>query len=231
MIILHGENIVQSRNRLAEFITQTKQAGRELTRLEAKQLDLAILGQTFGTQSLFGEEKVIVIEELHSLPKSKKKDELIAAVASYGKDATQVIIWEKRTLTPTMLKKFAGAKSEEFKLTNSLFKWLDGLTGQPSSSTQKTQLQTLRQAITHDGEVMCLFMLARQLRLLLQAQEGNFTGLPPFMIGKLSKQAQTFTLEQLLKMHHRLLQIDESQKTSASRLGLGQRLELLLVGL
>jgi DNA polymerase III delta subunit len=230
MLILHGENIVQSRNALFQTISTAKTDGKEVVTVVAKSLTLPILEEALGATSLFGGDRVVVIEDLHSLPKSKKKDELIAFVsASIANNTAELILWEKRQVTATMLKKFAGAKSQEFKVTNKLFQWLDSLTGQKTSATLQNMLSLLQEALKTDGDFMCLSLLGRQVRLLIETKEGSTASMAPFMLAKLQKQAQSFTLEQLLTLHHRLLLIDIGQKTSSSRLGLGQELELLMV--
>jgi DNA polymerase III delta subunit len=218
MFILHGENTVQSREALFQLFQQAKEKGQRVHRVEVKNLELAQLQQIVGNQSLFGEQEVIVVEELHSLPKSKRKEELIDWI---GREGDEFILWEKRQLTPTMLKKFPGAQAREFKVSNVIFQWLESL--------PTRQMSLLQQAISSDGDFMCLTMLIRQIRFLIQAKEGNLAGMAPFIAAKLKKQATAFSLEQLLKIHHRLLTIDIGQKTSTSRMPLANELELLMV--
>src|SRR5258708_11550922 len=197
MIILHGENTVQSRARLATSLQVARDQKKNVQRLEAKHLDIALLEMALGNENLFGEEKIVVIEELHSLPKSKRKDELIDFLAA--SNFPDILLWEKRQLTPTMLKKFPWARADEFKLTNALFKWLDAF-------QQKNSVSLLDDAIQSDCDFMCLTMLVRQIRLLIQAKtDGNIAG-APFMIAKLKKQASAFSLPQLLQLHHKLLE-------------------------
>lgn len=235
MLILHGENNIQSRNRLFEYITSAKESSKHVHHLDARTLDMVTLEQAVGSESLFGEQKLLVIEELHSLPKSKKKDELIEFInqstSHSDSNGIEVILWEKRDLTPTMLKKFTFAKSEQFKLSSALFVWLDNLSGIKDSSQLKKMLDLFHKAWQSDGDFMCFSMLTRQLRLLIQAKEGNFSSLAPFMIGKLKKQSTSFSIEQLLATHHKLLLIDTAQKTSQSKLPLAQELELLLLNM
>ena len=224
--ILHGENIVASRQRLVEMIEAAKSSRTLIVHLDAKQLTLPEIENALQSQSLFDEKKMVVIEELHSLPKSKKKDELITFV---GGQAADVILWEKRALTVPMIKKFPGARVQEFKLTNVLFQWLDALSGKKSEAHMQRTLQLFQKAVVSDGDFMCFTMLIRQIRLLLQIKSGASLTLAPFMLTKLRSQSQTFSLEQLLTIHHRLLEIDIAQKTSTSRLGLVRDLELLLL--
>jgi DNA polymerase III delta subunit len=221
MTILHGENIIKSREKLVTLITEAKQMGKEIERLTAKQLTPATLETALQKTSLFGTEQVVVIEELHSLPRSTKKNQLIEIVALAN---VEVILWEKRELTPTMLKKFPKAMVEHYKLTNTIFAWLDAF----SPQTSKPRYFALSQkAQVNDGEQTCFAMLVRQVRLLIQIKDGTTPAGHPYMISKIKKQAQDFSLDQLLNIHSQLFTIDIKAKTSGSFLTVGQELDLL----
>ncbi|OGJ38872.1 MAG: hypothetical protein A2383_02635 [Candidatus Pacebacteria bacterium RIFOXYB1_FULL_39_46] len=220
-IILHGENVIKSRERLVKLLTEAKFNGKEIERLTAKQLSPAMLETALQKTSLFGTEQMVIIEELHSLPRSAKKNQLIDIVS---KANVTVILWEKRDLTPTMLKKFPKAQVEQFKLTNTLFAWLDAFS--PQTAKQK-YFELSQKAQSADGEHTCFAMLVRQVRLLIQIKDGTTPGGPPFVIAKLKKQAQGFSLAQLLSIHHQLYTIDINAKTSGSFLSVGQELDLL----
>jgi len=226
MRILHGENIVQSRNRLTQLLAEAKEKNLVILHVDTAHLDLPTLENALMSQSLFGEEKLVIIEELHSLPKSKRKDELIATL---GKTESNVLLWEKKVLSAPMLKKFPGAHAEVFKVTNAVFQWLDMLSGAKNPMVQKKMIEGFQKALLSDGDFMCFSMLIRQVRLLIQMKDGAAVSLAPFMIDKLKRQATTFTLDQLLHVHRHLLEMDMNQKTSNSKLGLSREIELLLV--
>lgn len=226
MIIIHGENTVASRSKLLEYIDQAKASEQEIVRVEAKALGEAELEELLGTSDLFGTEKTIIIEGLHSLPKSKKQKRLIELLAN--NQIHSLILWEKRALTKTMLKAFPNAKNFEFKVSKTLFTWLDML-GQKGSETKK--LTVLHDAIKTDGEYFCFLMLIRQSRMLIQVKSGGKIAGAPFMIAKLKKQADQFTLESLRALHKKLLEIDQQQKTSTASLTLNQQLDLLTLTL
>lgn len=232
MIVIHGDNKPQSRLKLLELITQAKNQGRDVVRVEAASLQLARLEEVLGASDLFGQPKTIVIEGLHSLVKSKKKDELIKATSSAVAtlpDHIDVMLWESRSLTKTMLKQFSHAQEFEFKVSSVVFKWLDSLS--PAPATKTKQLTLFHQATDSEDEFMCLAMLIRQIRLLIQARDGGQLKGAPFMITKLRSQANAFKLEQLLSAHTKLLEIDTHQKTSSSLLNLRQELDLFLLQL
>jgi len=231
ILILHGEQLTRSRERLVSLLDEHKSQGLEVVRLTGSELTLPLLEQSFGETSLFGSSKVILIEELHSLIKSNRKAELIEAVAtaSGAPEAPTVILWEKRSLTKPMLKKFPSAQVQEFKVSNAIFTWLDSLSGKKNTKSQ--QLKLLHQALTTEDEFFCFTMFIRQVRLLIQTKDGGTVAGPPFMVTKLRQQSAQFSLSQLLNTHHRLLEIDVAHKTSSNRLTLGQDLDLLLLQL
>lgn len=226
LTIIHGENITASRDKLVELITQTKDKNKSIERLEVKKVNPGILESKLVKQDLFGTEIILIIEELHSLPRSKQKEALIELIA---KSEVEVILWEKRKLTPTMLKKFPQAKNVEFKLSNALFNWLDSLGG--NGKNKKQQLTTFHQTLKTEDPHLCLIMLARQIRMLIQVKESGTMAGSPWMVQKIKKQSQSFELKQLLKIHHQLLRIDLGQKTSTNTLELDQELDLLLLSM
>ena len=220
--IIHGDNHIQSRERLSQILSSAKGRDTEIVRLVGAQLSESVLEEVFGSSNLFGSSRLIVIEELHSLPKSKKKDQLIDQVARAEQE--DIVLWEKKLLTKTQLKKFPDAKVDEFKTSSVLFKWLD----QIGAKDKKKILQLFHQALETEEEYFCFIMLIRQIRLLIHTKEGTASG-APFMQAKLAKQAQSLSLEQLLSIHAKLLEIDYQQKRSLSPLSLTQQLDLLLL--
>ncbi len=225
MVIIHGENISKSRHKLTEFIADFKSKNNDITILSAKNLSPAQLEETLGGDSLFGTSRAVIIEELHSLPESARKKQLIAQLSQSQND---LILWEKRLLTATMLKKFPEAEVITFKASSIMFQWLDML---GASKDKKRLLIDLQKIIKDESSHFCYTMLVRQIRLLISVtDDGKITG-APFIIAKLRKQAQYFKLGQLLDLHTKLLEIDYRQKRSLSRLSLEQELDLFVLSL
>lgn len=226
MIVIHGENIIQSRNKLMQIINQAKNDNILVERLVAKDLDLPHLESKLQKTDLFGHSRMIVIEELHSLSRSKK---LTAMIELLVKSDLEICLWEKRQLTAVMLKKLGKAQLYEFKLANSLFSWLDSLS--PNNSTKTQQLKYFQEAIAENDEFMCFAMLVRQVRLLIQASSNGEIKGPYFVINKIRSQARQFSLPQLLKLHQQLYQLDLEIKTSTNHLTLSQSIELIITNL
>ena len=155
IIILHGEHLTRSRTQLIELINKFRHEGRDVTRLTASELNLPVIEKVLGETSLFGTPSLVVIEELHSLVKSNRKTELIDALsaATQASAPPDLILWEKRSLTKPMLKKFPSAQVQEFKVSNSVFAWLDSLSGQPS--TKSAQLKAFHQALAAEDIFDC----------------------------------------------------------------------------
>lgn len=214
--IIHGENQVASRKKLIELSDEAKKQGRMIVTLEADKIDRAKLESALLSNSLFGEEKLLIIECLHSLPKSKKKDELIDLI-SYA--SIDIILWEKKLLTKTNFKKFPNnSQNYEFKITVKLWSFLDQL-----------NLKSFQECIVGGEEVEFVFlMIARQIRLLIQVKENQTSGIAPFTLSKLKQQVKKFDLTKLLQIHQQLYQIDQKQKQSANLLSLPAELDLLL---
>ncbi|MBU0974506.1 hypothetical protein KKD03_02285 [Patescibacteria group bacterium] len=228
MIIIHGENTTNSRQKLVEVIDDKKSKNQEIIRLEAKQLTEANLEEALGANDLFGTSKRIIIEELHSLPVSKKKKNLIELISK--PQIHDIVLWEKRSLTKTMLGKISNESNQssfidfEFKISKTLFTWLDSL-GTPGNNQKKLQL--LHSTIETDGEFFCFLMLVRQMRMLIEVKSGGVVKGAPFMIVKLNKQASNFSLHELLDVYKELLEIDIKQKTSTSLIDTVAMLDLL----
>jgi len=225
-IIIHGENITESRKKLVEIIEQLQETGVLVERLDAKTIDLPILENKLQKTDLFGHSRAIIIEELHSLPRSKKLTQMVEMIAN---SKMQICLWEKRDLSATMLKKFPDSKVFQYKLANSLFIWLDSLS--PKENTKSSQLQLFIKAQEEQDEYLCFIMLIRQVRLLLQATNNDKIAGPSFVINKLQSQAKQFTHDQLLKLHSQLHALDKKMKTSSNILSVTQEIEQLIINL
>lgn len=225
--LIHGDNQVSSRIKLTELVGEIKRQNKEILELNADKLDRAQLESALLSESLFGQEKVILLEGLYSLPKSKKKDEFINLISSASID---IILWEKKLLTKTDLKKLpSDLESYEFKITPKLWTFLDKLS--PNPKTKNALLKLFHESIAMDGAEFIFLMVSRQIRLLIQVKEGETSKLAPFMLGKLKKQAGEFSLEKLLAIHQQLYQIDKKLKQSANLLSLEAELDLLLLNM
>ena len=226
MKILHGTHEVHAHQALVVELQQATAQGHDLERIQAKQCSQANLELLLGEQSLFLKRKLLIIEELHSLPRSANKQALIEYLQAHQDDT--IILWERKDLTASELKKFPRAQIVHFPMSSTLFTWLDCL---GDKQVRQQALSHLAQAIKHDGAGFCFVMLARQTRLLLLAKDGGPVAGPPFVQAKLHKQAKRFLLNELLLLHQHLLEFDQQNKTSSTALTLEQQLDLFTLSL
>lgn len=209
--LLHGDNTALSR--------QSLPAGKDFVRLYAADLTHENLTQSLEGQSLFGGQSLVVIEGLLSLRPSKTKDELVAIVSSHPQ--AEIILWEAKSITATNIKKLGQAKVQEFKIPPLVFKFLDTLS-----------LHTLHESAKQEPAEFIFYLLHRRLAQLIQAKdEGRGLKGAPWQIGKLKSQASKYTLEQLISLQGKLLEIDYLIKSGADDLPLLSQLDLVLAGL
>ena len=147
---------------------------------------------------------------------------------------------EKTSVDPRMMngsareelerKKQIRAKAQLFKLPTIIFKFLDSVI----SGNSRVSLQFLRQAINQSSAEGVFYMLARQVRYLIianQLDKEGLTGLHPFQVQKIASQAKKFKLGELLTIHRKLLYIDWQQKTGQAPMDLAGQLDLLIASL
>lgn len=226
--IFHGTNLVASR--LALISQKQKAPNREIISLPAKKLDLSALKQALESTSLFGQEKLVVIEGLFSLPKSKKKEEILKYLKT-EKYRPNLIIWEGKQIDGRTLAPFARiGQIQEFKLSPTIFKFLDSL----EPKNPKPTLIWLHQTLKTDPPELIFYLLARRVKDLIIAKDLGKKGLnylAPWQQDRLLRQAQKFTLLGLLRLHRQLLTIDYQTKTGQTDLPLASNLDLLLLSL
>lgn len=229
LTIIHGDQLPASRQHLNQLLGAYKQKKFAVQTVTGKELQTGALIAVFEHQDLFAQPKVLVVEELHSLPISKKRTQLIDDLAA--QTDLELIIWEKKKLTALQLKKLIGnrptidQKVELFVSKNELWSLLDQLS--PQVATKK-KLLAQYQAVLKQGEdpFYLSVMFLRQMRMLIQFKTNQPPKVAPFQIKSFQTQAQKFTLPQLLQAHHQLVIIDYELKSGQSALDLAARLAL-----
>lgn len=238
LYLFHGDNNLASRN--AYYATARRLKGQfphaELLRLNGNKLTETELIQALEAPSLLGISRIIRIEGLLSRRKSKEKDKLIKRLAEQHLQSTDysLLLWEAKPATPSTLKKLKALKDcriQEFKLSKFLFKFLDSL--RPQNGKQLSLL--LHKTLETDPPELVMFMLVRRITELLLAVGGGSTALDgvrfDWQKAKLRRQAQAWKFAILLKIHRRLLEIDEAIKTGSTPADLTTHLDILLASI
>jgi len=97
MILIHGENLVQSREKLDQLIQQLPPSS-QIIKLEGKKLTLNQLHQHLRSTGLFAEQKTLILFGILSLPQSDLKKKLIQTFKDFPD--TSVIFYEEKMFTP-----------------------------------------------------------------------------------------------------------------------------------
>jgi len=224
--IFHGDNFVSSRHHLNQTIKKHQSNKTEIARFDSRNLKPETLTQALESASLFGQDQLIVIENFLLQPHSNQKSQLTDIILKNLDKA--VILWEKKSISSSAKKLFPKAAIKEFKTPVIVFKFLDSI--KPNHS--QTSLQLLHQCYQKDAPELVYYLLSRRLSQLIQAKDSpNSLKSSPWQISKLKSQTKNFTLEKLLKLHQKLLDIDYQIKTGQTDIPLAAHLDLLLAKL
>jgi DNA polymerase III delta subunit len=213
LTILHGDNTEESRAELVKLVAAAK--GRDMRRLEGKNLEPASLAQALESSSLFGGNVCVVVENLFSkVGKKQKLAQEYAAILTRAPAETQIIVWEEKELSATALKTLAPkAHAQLFKTPSVIFQLLDGLRPNAASGL----LFFYEKAIAAQAPELVFAMLVRRVRQLLMVKGGVAPdGMQGWQEARLTNQARAFTMEQLVRMHKTLLAAEYSLKSGAS---------------
>ncbi len=219
--LFHGDDQGGSRNNLYA----QKQKYRELRELNGDKLLPKDLESTLGTESLFGDE-TILIENLLSRTRSKDKEACLQMLISYP-GSRDILLWEKKALTKATTAKLPKSwVIKESKPPALLFNFLDSLT--PDNSMQALKLY--HQLLTMNHEPGFVFiMLTRHVASLIQAKSATSLKLPPWQIGKLKSQASHWDEAALIRFYDSLYELDKKIKTGNTKLDLGSQLDITLL--
>lgn len=227
--LIHGDNQVESRNSLHELINTAKQNDIEIIRVDGNNLTLNEIVQALEAQSLFSNEKLVVIENLFSA--RKDNNEIINYLKPGNFDA-KLVIWEPKKIDG---RKITWIKNkQEFSYPQVLFKFLESIGSQMKENT----LKLFNEVVKTQPVELVYYMIVRQFRLLLlvksdatNARIKETSRLQPWQISRLKRQSASIGLEDLLKYYKTLMHIDYQQKTGRAALDLKQTLDIFLTKL
>lgn len=244
--ILHGDNIVASRNVLQMAKKMARE--KEVLVFDGKKVNLTDLKQALEARSLFGQEKLVVIENLISKNKEHRPKASTIGRSASGRDRpldeknrilnylkalpadTDLILWEGKKIDGRVFSPFKNAKVQLFKTPAIIFKFLESI----RPGNQKMMLSLLENCAKTEPIELIFYMIVRQFRQLLLVKDlgkKGVTRLASWQYSRLTNQADCFTLDKLLKIYKKLLEIDWQQKTGQTAFDLKRAIELLLINL
>jgi DNA polymerase III delta subunit len=207
-IVLHGENTFASRTRVHELQNLFTTQKREVVLFDGRFLDLNQLIPTLESQSLFGQERGVIIDRLHKNKSPNKLKALIEYILAVPPSVnTSLVLWEDQLLTPAKLKKFSSFTIEVFKTSKSTFAFLDAL----GPSFLNWDLYS--KSVSDDSPDYVFACLCNQVRSLLIACDNPSKVMPPWKQKQMVRQAERIGLPALLQLHHELVEIDYKRKS------------------
>ncbi|MBI2028888.1 hypothetical protein HYT02_00530 [Candidatus Gottesmanbacteria bacterium] len=223
-ILLHGDDVAKSRDALSILRFDRD----EVITFDGKSANLGEIKQACESISLFGEKRVVIIENLFSRLTKNELKEIISYLSSIDTNY-DIIIWEGKLLTKTAIGKLGKKwQAKEFSLPKVIFTLMESV--RPKNNVKMLELLQKAKELKVGNEFIFL-MLVRQIRMLILAKDKGLGDMPFWMAGKFEKQAEYFKIDQLLLMYKKLLAIDIRQKTGAGAFDLGGELDLLFATL
>lgn len=225
--ILHGDDIVKSRNELETLKQQLKAA--EVLSLDGKKIDLNLLKQALETNPMFTLKRLLIIE---NISQNKNLAEVVESLEDVP-SSVELILWEDKEVNKSFLKRLPKARVLLFKPEAVLFKFLESI----KPGGQQEMLSLLLRGIRVESPEIVFYMLVRQFRFLILLKDGVNSGveeldrLADWQKQRLVRQTKYFSLNELFDIYHQLLEIDYQQKTGQATFDLAKTLELFIMNL
>ncbi len=229
MLLIHGDNLLASRNYLFQLLRKSKEQKEEVLVLDGETVKLEDLKQALETRSLFGQAKLVIVENLLSRKPATLKEKFINYFSSL-KPSSSLILWEEKIIPASLLKKIGTLFTVKlFKIPPLIFQFLDAL----CPGNQSMMLQKLHQLKSEPPELIFYLLVRRMSQLILGRSLGQsaFVGLAPWQRAKLLAQSQKFKLEQLTSFYQKLLSVEKRVKTGQTLRSLLCHLDFLLAEL
>jgi DNA polymerase III delta subunit len=222
--IIHGDDVTKSRQKLEELTS-----GKKFQFFDGQKARIEEISDSAASQELFASQKLIVIERFTVLTKQKNFLEFLKTIES-NKDI-QIILWDDRVTTPTVLKKFASSQVLVFTLPKYFFSFLDGL--YPKNGKKASQL--LKQLSPSFEDAQIFYSMVKRVRLLLMAKTGDLSqfsetrSMSPWQKQNITKQTRLWQDDALCMFYLALFDLEKGMKTSNLPLPLINHIDILLV--
>ncbi len=228
MILIHGEDISQSRKKLLEETTDIKDV--EIIKLDGMKATKEDVILVCEAQSILNPHKILIIENLYKGIIGKDRNDIIVYLLNL-KEGIDIFFWEDRELEKVKINKYFGKiKSFKFQYPSSLFNFLDSI-GADNRNVLIFKFHDLLRQIEAE---LIFYMIIRQWRNLIMVKDLGVSGMQPMPVwqaGKFARQANFFSLESLISNYRQLLAIDFKIKTSSTPYALRQLLDIFLLNL
>lgn len=207
IIVVHGDNNLESYNRLQALIEIAKTKNFEILRSDPSRP----ISEQLVSESLFNQQRLIVVEDYKLIDKRtiewiKKNDQI----------PVSLLIFHQSTIPKNFIESLPKIdKIEEFQPPKIIFNFLESFYPGNSSNV----LKLLHRIVEKDPIELIFFLLTRHIRDLYWIKvDPTGTGYPYWKVEKLKKQASLFTTQNLIELISYLCEIDIRSKTSLENL-------------
>lgn len=209
IIILYGDNTIESYNRLLSFIKEAKKRDWNIMRINNAKQNIF---EALYYDSLFEKRKLVVIEDSAIFSPTVKK----WIKTNFDKSDTTLVIYYPATLTKSFIKSLPKVdKVEEFKIPKLIWSFLESF--YPGNS--KNALLLFHETIKSEPIEFVFSLLAKLLRDLYWVKaDSRSLPYPPWRVNKLKNQSRRFTAEMLKNLIFELADADIKSKTSDENL-------------
>ncbi len=223
MIIIHGDNIAESRKKLDAVLAQKE----NIKRLDGKSATVDSLTLLFDSTELFSVQKVVVIENCKAM--HKKTVETLFSL-SQNPDV-EIVLWQNSTLDARFIKKFEDAQVFAFPLPKYYFSFLDNLAPRKATYVYATYKKLLDSFVPEQ----ILFSMIKRVRhlLMMQTGQGNtfeeIAKMGSWQVQKLQSQARLWDSKQLKNFYQQLYALETNMKTSKLSTTLDKHIDILIL--
>ncbi|MFZ5932798.1 MAG: hypothetical protein ACOYT7_01855 [Patescibacteria group bacterium] len=202
-IVIHGDYLSASYQRLTRFIDVARERGWQIVNLEATNNFAAELVKS----SLFEETPFYILRNVSQLT---KKDLGWLQKNLKNRDGT-LVIYHEDFLSEALLSLLPQDKKvEEYKLPKLIFAFLDSL--YPKNA--KKALTLLEEIFKREPPEFVFYLVCRHFRDLYWAKIGKFLPFPAWKVKKLKQNAKDYSLDALKQIISELAELDVKIKTS-----------------
>jgi hypothetical protein len=196
--IFHGDDTSKSRDAYLTLI------GKDVLKLDSKNIDLNQINNYLNEGSLFGESKAVSISNYFTIPKANldKLNNLLL------RTKIDIYIWQDKLLNSAQLKTFPQVKIQVFKADNNLYKCLNSI--KPKNLNHFSKMYEI--VINQNLFDLFLYLLKGKFRKLLIDPNG-------------------FNQKQILRTYLQLIELEFQYKTGQLALPREIALKRVLISL
>jgi DNA polymerase III delta subunit len=225
--LFHGEDQLQSRQAFYTILKKLKTTPPQTLKLFYPKIDSNQIDNFINTSSLFTEKKILLLHGFFSLSTPKLEPVLKLINQDPNLDT---LLWESKTIPPGKIKKLKNPRLSHFAIPQTIFRFLDSLKPQNPS----VALNLFHSTLKIQAPELIHYFLKDHLRLLIMAQEKEFTKVnkfPSWRQSKLISQSRLFRPDQLKNFYNHLVDLEYRQKTGQLDSTLDFHLTLFIISL